>query len=213
MFALITVVFLQTASVARTLERQPELVDATKIVNELQVDLKYATKDNFTGQNLYGDLDRCFLHRDAAAMLAEAQDVLMTLRPDLRLHAYDCARPATVQWRMWAVVKGTPSQKYVANPKNGSIHSYGCAIDLTIATREGKPVDMGTPYDFFGAAAHPENEAELLALGELSNDQVKNRRLLRKVMTGAGFRSISHEWWHFDCAPHAETRRRFKIIP
>jgi zinc D-Ala-D-Ala dipeptidase len=211
--ALIALVLLQTSSVARTLERHPELLDAGTVAKELQVDLRYATTDNFMKQDVYGGLDRCFLHRDAAAMLADAQDALIEAHPELRLRVYDCARPGSVQWKMWAVVKGTPSQRYVGNPARGSIHSYGCAVDLTVATRDGTPLDMGTPYDHFGRLAHPEHEPELLATGELTAEQVANRRILRKVMLGAGFRGLSHEWWHFDCAGQAETRKRYKIIP
>ncbi len=199
--------------VARALAREPELVDAGKLVKGLQVELRYATKDNFMGENMYGDLRACYLHRDAAAMLSDAQDYLVRVHPELRLHVYDCARPASVQWRMWGRVKGTASQKYVANPARGSIHSYGCAVDLTVAREDGTPLDMGTPYDFFGERAHPALEIGMLESGELTGEQVANRLILREAMLRAGFRLLPHEWWHFDCASQTETRKRYKLIP
>ncbi len=199
-------------SIRAQLEKDPDLLDAAKLAPGLQVELRYATSSNFLKQNVYGDLDRCFLNRDAAAMLGEAQAELVRAHPDLRLHVFDCARPVSVQLKMWDIVKGTPSSKYVASPKTGSIHSYGCAVDLTVAREDGTPLDMGTPYDHFGPEAEPRHELELLQQGVLSADQVANRLILREVMLRAGFRILMHEWWHFDCATQSETRRRYRQI-
>ena len=200
-------------SIRSQLERNTDLVDAGKMAKGLLVELKYASSDNFLKKNVYGDLDRCYLNRDAAAMLGEAQAELMRAHPDLRLRVYDCARPASVQVRMWDIVRGTPSSKYVASPKTGSIHSYGCAVDLTVARVDGTPLDMGTPYDHFGHEAEPSIELKLLADGVLTGDQVANRLILREVMLRAGFRVLLHEWWHFDCASQSETRKRYRQIP
>jgi D-alanyl-D-alanine dipeptidase len=199
-------------SVRERLERHPGLVDAGKKAKGLLVELKYASADNFLGKNVYGDLDRCFLNHDAAEMLAAAQQTLMEQHPDYRLKVYDCARPASVQLVMWDIVKGTPSQKYVASPRTGSIHSYGCAVDLTVARADGSPLDMGTPYDHFGPEAEPRHELDYLDAGKLGPDQIANRLVLREVMLRAGFRVLRHEWWHFDCASQSETRRRYRQI-
>jgi len=107
----------------------------------------------------------------------------------------------------------TPSSKYVASPKTGSIHSYGCAVDLTVARADGTPLDMGTPYDHFGQEAEPSIELKLLNDGVFTGDQIANRMILREVMLRAGFRVLLHEWWHFDCATQAETRKRYRQIP
>lgn len=196
------------------LSSRADLVDAQTLVPHLLVTLKYATDDNFIRRNVYGDLRRCFLQRDAAAMLAQAAAELNQRAPDLRLLAYDCARPRSVQLQMWQVVKGTPQQQYVANPhsKTGSIHNYGCAIDLTLSDAVGKALDLGTPFDFFGETAEPRHEARLLEAAALDHAALANRLLLREVMVRAGFYPLAHEWWHFNCATAAQTRKRYHIV-
>lgn len=193
----------------------PGLVDAKEKVAHLLVDLAYAGTDNFMKRNVYGKLERCFLQTEAAEMLAAANTVLEKRAPGIRLLAWDCARPRSVQKAMWKVVRGTPQQSYVANPntKTGSIHNYGCAIDLTLADARGRPLDMGTGYDHFGRKAQPRYEARLRASGELSAEALGNRLLLREVMVRAGFYPISNEWWHFNCALPGETRARFQPVP
>jgi D-alanyl-D-alanine dipeptidase len=188
------------------------LVDVQKVCPEIRVDLKYSTTDNFVGQDVYGDLDKCFLQKEAAEKLAAAQRKLAELKPGWRLLVFDGARPRRVQARFFAIVKGTPQQQYVADPARGSIHNYGAAVDLTVVDAEGRELDMGTPFDFFGDLAQPKLEAEFLAQGKLAREQLDNRLLLRSVMTSAGFLPISNEWWHFDAFPPKEVRARYKII-
>jgi zinc D-Ala-D-Ala dipeptidase len=193
----------------------PGLVDVTSKVSDAHVELKYATADNFMKRDVYGGLKRCFLVEDAAAMLAKARDILRERAPELTFVMYDCARPRRVQLVMWDVVKGTAEQGYVANPHKppGSIHNLGCAVDMSLwDPKANKEVDMGTPYDFFGKAAHPQHEAQLWKDGVLTSEQLANRLLLREVMLRAGFRILAHEWWHFDCASGTDARKRFKVI-
>jgi D-alanyl-D-alanine dipeptidase len=195
-------------------DSQPALVDVAEAVPDLRVDLKYADTDNFTGRQLYPDGSKCLLHPEAAQMLADAAAYLKHQRPDLRLLAYDCGRPRSVQIKMWKAVKGTPRQAYVANPHAGvgSLHSYGCAVDLTLADEQGRALDMGTPFDHFGPKAHVSRELDLLARGRLSHEHVANRALLRSIMVRAGFHPLAREWWHFSCATRAKARTRYSII-
>ncbi|MBN2359853.1 MAG: M15 family metallopeptidase [Deltaproteobacteria bacterium] len=194
--------------------RQPNIVDAAQAVPGLLVDLKYASADNFMRRNVYGELRTCYLHRDSAAMLAAAAALLKQGHPELKLLAYDCLRPRRVQRIMWDLVKGTPQQGFVANPETrvASLHNRGCAIDLTLASGDGSPLDMGTPFDSFSREAQPRHEIELLRAGKLTGAQVGNRLLLREVMVRAGFTPVAHEWWHFDCASPREAVRRFPIV-
>ena len=189
------------------------LVDVQSLDPSIMVKLKYASKDNFLHQNVYGGLRNCYLQPEAAEKLVDASKRLQDENPNLRLLVYDAVRPRSVQFAMWRVVKGTPQQSYVASPKNGSVHNFGAAVDLTLATKEGKALDMGTPFDYFGKKAQPRYEDALLASGELTAAQVDNRKLLRGIMTASGFSIIRNEWWHFNAFSGAESRKRFKAIP
>jgi D-alanyl-D-alanine dipeptidase len=188
------------------------LVDVQMICPDIVVELKYATMDNFLHKNIYGNLKKCYLLKEAALKLAAAQKGLAALKPGWRLKIYDGARPRCIQVAMWEVVKGTPQQPFVANPETGSIHNYGAAVDMSVVDEKGQELDMGTPFDFFGDLAQPRWEDTFLKQGKLTAEQVQNRRLLRKVMTEAGFISISSEWWHFNALSNDEVRKRFKII-
>lgn len=189
------------------------LVDAHDVVSELQVELRYSTPENFLGRDVYGEEARCLLQPDAALMLAKADAGLRAGHPELRLHAWDCARPHSVQVAMWAIVKGTPQQPYVADPAGGSIHNFGCAVDITLGRPGGEVVDMGTSFDHFGFEAEPRHERELLLAGKLTGEQVANRLVLREAMLRAGFLPLDSEWWHFDCAPGAVARQRYAMVP
>ena len=135
--------------------------------------------------------------------------------PGYKLRIYDGARPRRIQQVLWNAVDHIPLEErpqYVANPQTGSIHNYGCAIDLTVVDETGTPLNMGTDYDNFTRLAHIDIEGELLSEGLLSETQIANRKILRDVMTEAGFGTISSEWWHFDAFPRAETKSRFKMV-
>lgn len=193
----------------------PGLVDVQARLPGVVVDLKYASRDNFMGQDVYGGLRRCFLVAEAADKLAAAHALLQQRAPMLTFVLWDCARPRRVQRIMWDLVKDTPSRSYVANPhtKTGSIHNYGCAADMSLWDEaKGAPVDMGTPYDFFGKLAEPRHELTFLKQGKLSAEQLANRLLLREVMLRAGFLVIPNEWWHFNCFDNATVRRRYVIV-
>lgn len=201
-------------SLARKLSERSDLIDISTLTEEVQVELKYSSTDNFMGADVYGDLDACYLNRDAARMLARAASLLSRRHPDLRLRVYDCVRPLAIQRSMWKLVEGTPQQPYVGNPnaRTKSLHNYACAVDLTLATADGVPLDMGSPYDHFGPEAEPRAEKKLLAKGVLSAEQVERRRLLRRVMKKAGFRPLRIEWWHFACARGTEARKRYRLV-
>lgn len=185
--------------------------DVSGIAN-VKVDLRYATADNFTGVNQYGDFKTGYLHRDAFAKLEGAAKALAARKPGYSLLIYDALRPRRVQRKLFAHVKGTPQEPYVADPDLGSVHNYGFAVDLTVADAKGKPLDMGTPYDDFTELAEPRHEERFLKEGKLTKAQVENRRLLRDVMEGAGFKVIPNEWWHFDARPPKEVRAKYKIV-
>ena len=188
------------------------LVNIKEIDNTFFVDLKYATTDNFTGVVLYEGLEDAFLQPDVAQMLVEAHRYLKSLHPELRLLVYDAARPLSVQRAMWERVKDTPFHRYVANPDRLSLHNFGAAVDLTIVDSFGNPLDMGTPFDFFGRAAGINDEEGLVKQGLITQQHVQNRQLLRQVMRHVGFRTIHGEWWHFNACSLTEAKQRYTLI-
>ncbi|MDP7609858.1 MAG: M15 family metallopeptidase [Candidatus Marinimicrobia bacterium] len=192
-----------------------DLVDIQELDPTLLVELKYSTTDNFMKMDVYGDLETCYLRKVPAEMLEKAHSILKETHPDLRLLIYDGLRPRSIQWILWNTLNDVPESErsnFVANPKSGSIHNFGAAVDLTVAHKNGTPLDMGTHYDYFGDLAFPRLEDSLIVVGDLTQEHVDNRAILRDAMTQAGFSPITTEWWHFDSFPYKETKRKFSII-
>ncbi|NLG17640.1 MAG: M15 family metallopeptidase [Fibrobacter sp.] len=188
------------------------LIDVKSLDSTIEVELKYADSTNFMGKAVYGNLKRCFLRPGAAMKLAEANRFLKRLRPELSLLVVDGLRPRAIQKIMWDHVKDTPMQRYVANPQWGSMHNYGCAVDITIVDSNGNRLDMGTPVDHFGPLAQIQLEGYHLKTGKLTRKQFVNRLLLRKVMTEAGFSTIPIEWWHFEAFSRKHIRETYSIV-
>lgn len=190
------------------------LVNIKTIEPAIRVELKYSTTDNFMKMDMYGDLENAYLQPDVAQKLAKAYKILHASNPELNLLVYDCTRPLRIQQMMWDSLKIPLSQKtqFLSNPKNGSVHNYGAAVDLTLCTLDGKPLDMGTVYDFIGELARPDAEQRFLAEGNLSPEQVANRKLLRKTMQDSGFLMIDNEWWHFNSCSREEAKRLYKVV-
>jgi D-alanyl-D-alanine dipeptidase len=175
----------------------------------IRVDLRYASSDNFVGVDLYSPYDCAWLHQEAAARLQAAVEDLARRDANLELVVLDALRPQRVQERLWKQLEGTGLQIYLAPPERGSIHSFGMAVDITIAARGGAELDMGTPFDDLTELSWPAREPEFLAAGRLTQEQVANRRLLREVMGAAGWQGISREWWHFDGGDRERIRSQF----
>lgn len=190
------------------------LVDVQSLDTTIRVDLKYSTEDNFLGFDVYGALNTCYLQPDVAEKLVMASAYLHEEHPGYALLVYDGARPRSIQQRMWDTVKTMPVRQatYVSNPIAGSLHNFGAAVDLTICDSLGQPLDMGTPYDYFGDRAHTDNEAYLLGIGELTQEHLNNRKLLRRIMRKAGFFGIQTEWWHFNSCTREAAAVKYIII-
>lgn len=191
------------------------LVDIQEVIPEVKVELKYSTTDNFFKQDVYGDLTKAYLQPEVAKRLKKAQEMLKSEFPDYTLLVYDGVRPASVQQILWDNLDKPDSLKplYVADPKIGSLHNFGVAVDLTIFdTKADSTLDMGTGYDFFGYEAYPDREKQMLDEGKLSDAQIANRNILRKVMTENGFTGIGSEWWHFNAFSRKEAGEKFEII-
>ncbi|CAM3632508.1 D-alanyl-D-alanine dipeptidase [Parendozoicomonas haliclonae] len=152
----------------------------------LELDIKLATPDNFTGETLYGRA-AAFLHRDAAKKLEIAR--MIALKAGFTLHIWDAFRPLEVQQKLW---DHTPDPRYVSPTDNGPrSHCRGAAIDLTLIDSDGNELDMGTAFDDFRELAHHNNT-------EISEEALKNRLTLAGLMHTAGFQCLATEWWHYE---------------
>ncbi|MGE5504772.1 MAG: D-alanyl-D-alanine dipeptidase [Actinomycetota bacterium] len=158
----------------------------------IDVALAYATADNFTGRPVYGAQAGCFLNAEAAPLLARAAQLARPL--GLRLKVLDAFRPSEAQWVLW---NHTPDPDFLADPRRGSPHSMGAAVDLTLVNgASGAALDMGTAFDAFTPLSHHGNQ-------DIGAQAQRNRHLLMGIMTTAGWDFYRHEWWHYQLfAPH-----------
>jgi D-alanyl-D-alanine dipeptidase len=191
---------------AEDIAMHPDFVSLLRLQG-VSVDLRYATRDNFVGKAVYGGLDCNYLRREAFEGLQRAADWLRERQPEWQLLVLDALRPQRVQEALYAELAGTPLAIYLAAPERGSIHSFGMAVDVTLSDAEGRELDMGSGFDEMDAISHPEFEAELLAQGRLTPEQLVHRGWLRAAMREAGFHGINTEWWHFDFGDRVAVRR------
>lgn len=192
------------------------LVEITEVDPTIQVQLMYATEDNFVGVNMYGDFKRAFLLPHIAKKLKRAQQELkQEWGDDYSLLIKDAARPLSVQKKMYNTVAGTAYQRYVSPPSNGGgRHNYGAAVDLTIIhLPTGVEVDMGSKVDHFGITSHTDREQELLRKGLITKESYRNRRFFNQLMNKQGLHNIRREWWHFqERMSIKEVRQRYQLI-
>lgn len=168
------------------LDRDQELVDVSRLVPGIVLDVRYATANNFMHQVLY-PVARVFLRAPAARALAEVERELAA--SGLGLKVFDGYRPYRITERMWEPIR---NPDFVADPARGSRHNRGAAVDLTlIDLRSGAELPMPTPYDDFTVRARQD-------FADLSAEVLANRATLREVMVRHGFQPLSSEWWHFD---------------
>lgn len=148
-------------------------------------DMKYATTDNFLKSKVY-DCAACFLRWKTVKALIKANDTF--IQKGYKIKLFDCYRPLDIQKKMWKIVS---NPEYVADPAKGSIHNRGGAVDITLITLEGKELNMGTPFDFFGKEAshgYPFPDKKVM----------DNRKMLKKIMLKNGFKAFESEWWHYN---------------
>ena len=189
-------------------DHEIDVVNIQELDPTILVDLRYSSKNNFLKKDMYGDLEECFLRRKPAEMLCQANKHLKASHPELRLLVFDGLRTRSVQKKLWDALDTIPVSlrtQFVADPKKGSIHNYGAAVDLTLALENGSELDLGTEHDHFGELTFPALEDSLLDLDKLTNKEIENRRILRKKTTKTCFSTIDCEWWHFDSFLYNET--------
>ena len=190
------------------------LVNIQDIIPGILTDVRYSDTNNFMATDVYGHLNRIYLQPSVAADLSKCQSKLKEIDSSLTLLVYDGVRPRSVQQFMWDILDMPIGEKtkFVSNPKNGSLHNYGAAVDLTIADSNGFPLDMGAGYDDIRKIAYPRHEAAYLDSGMLTLQHIENRDLLRDVMRSGGFWGIQTEWWHFNRYSRDKAKGMFDIV-
>lgn len=161
-----------------------EWADIHFLDESIILDMRYATENNFVEEKMY-DCGRCFLRPEVAQKIVKVHQKLQ--QRGLGLKMYDCYRPRPIQWKLWEKV---PDKRYVSDPRKGSMHNRGAAVDLTIVDGGGEQLDMGTTYDFFGPEAWSTYQ-------DLPDTVLANRQLLKGLLEAEGFAGIRTEWWHF----------------
>jgi D-alanyl-D-alanine dipeptidase len=153
----------------------------------LVIELRYATKNNFMHRKMYAAKTRdTYLRLPAAKALLQVQQDLNTKGYGLKI--FDAYRPYSVTEKFWKLVH---DERYVADPKKGSGHNRGIAVDLTIIDlKTKKELDMGTGFDNFTDSAHHDFMA-------LPSNILANRRLLKETMEKYGYKLVETEWWHY----------------
>lgn len=148
------------------------------------LDIAYATERNFTGRPVYAR-PACFLHCDAAEALRRAVGLARGIGLGIRI--FDAFRPSEAQHVLWA---HTPDPEFLADPRRGSPHSRGVAVDLTLLDGAGAPLAMGTAFDAFTPLSHHGSAG-------VDEEAQRNRLLLLGLMTAAGWDFYRNEWWHY----------------
>ena len=187
-FILFSTAFSQIAPPKEIGKREAHLIELIKLDSTIKLDVRYATSNNFVGRQVYPEA-RAFLQKPAAKAVARVNKKLK--KQGLGLVIYDGYRPWAITKLFWEV---TPEdkRKFVANPEKGSKHNRGCAVDLSIFDlRTGKLLPMPSDYDEFTERASPDYTGG-------TEEETRNRELLRKLMEDEGFTVNPNEWWHFD---------------
>lgn len=162
-----------------------ELNDVLTHIPTAMLDVRYATKDNFTGTQLYNHQLAWLRHEPLMALIKAAEELAAV---GYFIVIFDAFRPVSVQKKLRAVCS---DEDYVMEVSN---HCRGITVDLTLADASGTYLDMGTDYDDFTDKSHPGSKL-------ISEEQRLNRHLLADPMQKVGFQQHPREWWHFDYKP------------
>jgi zinc D-Ala-D-Ala dipeptidase len=163
-----------------------QMTDIKQLIPNIILDIRYATANNFMHKKLYKPVTTTFIRLPAAKALQQVQKELNLV--GLGLKIFDAYRPYSVTEKMWEPIQ---DDRYVADPKKGSGHNRGIAVDLTIINvNTGEELPMGTGYDDFSDTAHHTFTA-------LPGKILQNRKLLKDLMEKNGFKLFETEWWHY----------------
>ena len=160
------------------------MVEITRQDFDVEIALAYATPENITHKTIYKRA-ACYLQEKAAERLQAA--IALAAPLGLRFKIFDAYRPGEAQWKLW---EAFPSEEFVANPRKGSPHSRGVAVDLTLVDGAGNALDMGTGFDDMRDLSHHASTGIAVAAQ-------RNRFVLMGIMSAAGWDFYRNEWWHY----------------
>lgn len=162
------------------------MADIKKFVPGIVLDLRYAGVNNFLHKKLYPKINTTYARIGVAKALQVVQIELNQLGFGLKI--FDAYRPYSITEKIWEQVK---DDRYAADPKNGSGHNRGIAVDVTLVNASnGTSVNTGTEFDNFSDTTHH-------SFKKLPEEIIKNRNILKRVMEQNGFIALETEWWHY----------------
>lgn len=168
------------------LDRDNQLIDLKEIIPDARFDVRYATSNNLIGRPLYPTAD-VFMRKPAALALREVHENLKQLGFGLVLH--DGYRPYEITVLFYEEIQDTT---YVADPRKGSRHNRGMAIDLSMYDlKSGNIVEMPSDYDETTERSHHDYMKG-------SEKALQHRQILKDAMLDVGFEVYPYEWWHYD---------------
>jgi len=176
------------AMLKKTIQHDPSkaMIDLKKKIPGIVLDLRYAGTNNFMQRQLYPAITTTYLRKTAIDSLEIIQRELN--EEGFGLKIFDAYRPYSVTELMWEPVK---DDRYAADPKKGSGHNRGVAVDLTVINLDTREeLKMGTGFDNFSDTAHH-------AFTNLPEEILQNRLLLKNIMEKHGFKALDTEWWHY----------------
>jgi D-alanyl-D-alanine dipeptidase len=163
-----------------------QLVEIKQYIPAIVLDIRYATANNFMHRRMYQQ-PKAYARLPVVKALQQVEADLQTR--GLGLKIYDAYRPYSVTVKFYELASDT---NFVANPRKGSKHNRGCAIDLSlIDLKTGKELDMPTGFDSFSKKAAANYAG-------VTQQQLANRELLKTTMQAHGFKVLPTEWWHYD---------------
>ncbi|NDA26917.1 MAG: peptidase M15 [Verrucomicrobia bacterium] len=169
----------------RLLEVTPETIPG------LVLDLRYASTNNITGKALYPEA-RAYLRPETIQKLRKVAKNLQ--EEGYRLVIWDAWRPASAQKALW---EAKPDGRFLTPPSKISRHTRGTSVDVTLADRSGKILEMPSDHDEFNAKADED-------FSDVPKEVAKRARILRNAMFNAGFSGVPDEWWHYDLRDWAD---------
>ncbi len=172
-------------------EKQGDLVRLLDFDEDFIIDIRYATKNNFTGQKIY-ESGECWMNINTAKRLIKAKDIFK--KDGYRVKVWDAYRPISAQRKFWEIM---PDDNFVARPPDMSkikefrpTHMNGMCVDITLTDEYGVDLDMPSEFDDMSEKASIYN----LVCSENSR---KNAEYLKRIMETVGFKGYEKEWWHF----------------